>query len=118
MRRPRLRKLHYSARTLHDGTILAAFPMRKPSPHVIRRDHLRIDDDGVAKVFSGAGQELSDIENETRMRFQDIIANRLNTRRAIRDLLLPPIIGLQTEVAELRGEIAELKALLLEVSAV
>ncbi len=48
------------------------------------------------------------------MRFQDIIANRLNTRRAIRDLLLPAINEMQNELAELKAEMAELKAALRE----
>lgn len=105
MRRQRRRKLHYTASTLHDGTILAAYPIRKPTPHVIKRDRLRIDEDGVAVVFARAGQELSDVHNETRTRFQDIIATNLNTRRAIRELVLQPLAELRREVEMLRAEL-------------
>lgn len=109
MRRTRRRAMHYTAHMLHDGTVLAAYPIRKPSPHVIKRDHLRIDEDGVAFVFSGAGRELSDWHNESRMRFQDVIASNLNTRRALRDLILPPLHDLRSEVAALRAEVAALR---------
>lgn len=102
----------YSAVTLHDGTILAAYPMRRPSPRILKRDFMRIDEDGVMREFSSAGRELSDWHNETRMRFQDIIANRLNTRRALRELVLEPIAGLRSEVAALRTEIDRLTTML------
>jgi len=109
MRRTRRRALHYSAHTLYDETVLAAYPVRKPSPQRIKRDHLRIDADGVAIDFSGAGRELSDVHNDTRMRFQNIIATNLNTRRALRALVLPPLQELQAEVAALRAEVAALR---------
>jgi hypothetical protein len=48
------------------------------------------------------------------MRFQDIIANRLNTRRALRELVLAPLAELQAEVARLRLEVARLSESLAE----
>jgi len=101
--------MHYLASTLHDGTVLAAYPVRKPTPHVIKRDHLKIDEDGVAFVYSGAGRELSDVENQTRMRFQNIIATNLNTRRALRELVLPPFEEMRCEIATLRAELEDVK---------
>lgn len=114
MRRPRRRAMYYSASSLHDGTILAAHPMRKPAPRIMKRDGMRTDDDGVTQEFSRAGRELSDWNNETRMRFQDVVANRLNTRRAIRDLVLAPLAEMKTEMATLRMEIARLTQALAE----
>lgn len=114
MRSPRKRALHYSAISLHDGTILAAYPMRKPAPRIMKRDGMRTDADGVTRTFPGAGHELSDVRNESRMRFQDIIANRLNTRRALRELVVAPLAELQAEVARLRLEVARLSASLAE----
>jgi hypothetical protein len=46
------------------------------------------------------------------MRFQDIIANRLNTRRAVRELVLPPMAKMQDDIDALRGEVARLADLL------
>ena len=103
MRSPRKRALHYSAISLHDGTILAAYPMRKPAPRIMRRDGMRTDADGVTRTFPGAGHELSDVRNESRMRFQDIIANRLNTRRALRELVVAPLAELPRRVMQALG---------------
>ena len=87
MRRERLRPMHFSVHRLHDGTVLAAYPIRKPSKQELKRDHVRIDPDGVAREFADGGRNLSDVHNETRTRFQDIIAANMNTRRAIRELV-------------------------------
>jgi hypothetical protein len=112
MRRQRRRLMHYTGSTLHDGTVLAMYPIRKPTPHIIKRDNLSIDDDGVCREFAGAGRQLSDVHNETRMRFQDIIATRLNTRRAIRELVLPALLKLQTDMDEVRNQLADIQRLL------
>lgn len=113
MRRQRRRPMYYTAgRSLHDGTILAAYPVRKPLPKTIKREKIRSDEDGVCKEFAGAGKELSDVHNETRMRFQNIIATRLNTRRAIREMVLPCLIKLQSDVNEIRNQLDQLQNLL------
>ena len=64
--------MHYYAHCFHDGTVVAAYPIRKPIPKVIKQDRLRIDEDGVCREWAGAGKELSDVQNESRMRFQNI----------------------------------------------
>lgn len=110
MRRPRRRQMHYLASTLRDGTVLASHPIRKPAPKVMKRDHLRIDEDGVTIEHSSGGQELTHAEN--RFRFQDLIAARLNTRRAIRELVLPVFAELRREIKLLRAEVGQLKATL------
>jgi hypothetical protein len=106
--------MHYTASALYDGTVMAAYPMRKPTPHVIKRDRLRIDADGVAVEYSRGGEELADGRYEGRVRFQDIIASNLNTRRAIRELLLPVLADMRGEIASLRAEVADLKRSLAE----
>ena len=112
MRRHNRRPMHYTTHSLHDGTILAAYPVRKPPPKTIRRDKIRIDEDGVCHEYAGAGRELSDMQNETRMRFQNIIATRLNTRRAIREMILPCLAKLQCDVNEIRGRLDHIQGLL------
>jgi len=78
MRRQRRRRMHYRASSLFDGTVLAAYPIRKPTPKTIKRDKLRIDEEGVAIEWLGAGREVSNVQHENRFRFMNIIANRLN----------------------------------------
>lgn len=108
MRRPRKRALHYLASSLHDGTVLGACPIRKPATRIMKRDGMRTDADGITKELSRAGRELSDCRYEGRIRFQDIIANRLNTRRALREIVLVPLKKLHAEVVTLREEVARL----------
>ncbi|OHB80436.1 MAG: hypothetical protein A2Z25_01670 [Planctomycetes bacterium RBG_16_55_9] len=113
MRRQKRRPIHYAAaKSLHDGTILAAFPVRKPAPKTIKREKIRIDEDGVCHEYASAGKELSDVYNETRMRFQDIIATRLNTRRAIREMVLPCLVKLECDVNEIRAQLNRIQELL------
>ncbi len=111
MRRPRKKRrpMNYHVVSLYDGTITGAMPMRKPPPRIMKRDGLRVDDDGVTIESMGAGKELSSSKNETRFRFQNIIATNLNTRRAIRELVLPVLAEMREEIAALRAEVAELK---------
>ena len=99
------RPTYYTAHCLRDGTVIAAYPARKPSSRVLKRDGRRIDADNICQEFDTSGMELSDVRNEGRTRFQDIIANALNMRRAIRELVLPRLIALESEVAALRVEL-------------
>jgi hypothetical protein len=110
--RLRRRSMYYSASSLHDGTVLAAYPMRRPAPRILKRDGMRIDVDGVTSEWGDSGRDLSNWEVENRFRFQDIIANRLNTRRAIRELVLAPLTEMQCEISALREEVGRLTALL------
>ena len=105
MRRPRRRPVYYSATSLNDGTVLTAYPMRKPAPKVMKRDHLKIDMEGVCKEWLRPGWELSDVNYDTRFRFQNILATNLNTRRAIRELVLPVLTDIRQEIAGLRAQL-------------
>lgn len=87
-------------------------PIRKPTPKIIKRDKLKIDEDGVSCRWPGAGKELSDVSNETRMRFQDIIANRLNTRRALREIVCPYLIKLQKDMEEMHKKLDHIQQLI------
>lgn len=111
MPRPRRRPTYYTAITLHDGTVTAAFPIRRPSKQELKQDGRRIDADGVAKGHALGGRELGDARNEERFRFQDILATRLNTRRALRELVAPEIEELAQEVRGLRAQLDRVEAL-------
>jgi hypothetical protein len=112
MRRQKRRAMHYSAISLHDGTVTSARPVRKPTPKTIKQEKLRIDEDGVCREWSRAGKELSDVNNENRMRFQNIIATRLNTRRAIREMVCPYLLKLQKDVDHVRNQLDHIQRLL------
>lgn len=104
-RRIRRRPTYYHVSCLRDGTVLAAYPTRKPTPHMLKRDGQRIDEDNVCSEFDRSGSELRDVNNDTRTRFQDIVANALNVRRAIRQLVLPRLDEIESQLAALRAQI-------------
>ncbi len=118
MRRQKRRQIYYSAHSLHDGTVLAAFPVRKPVPKTIKREKLRIDEEGVCREWAGGGQELSDVYNEGRTRFQDIIATHLNTRRAIREIICPHLLKLQKDMDDVRNKLDSIQQLIKNQSGV
>ncbi|MFO0829678.1 MAG: hypothetical protein U0572_16175 [Phycisphaerales bacterium] len=109
MRRKRRRPVYYLATALNDGTVLAACPIRKPMQREMDRRGDRLDADGVAQESMRDGRELGNWDDPGRIRFLDIIANNLNTRRAIRALVVKPLKELAEEVARLRSEVAALE---------
>ena len=112
MRRQHRKSLHYDASSLFDGTVLAAYPVRKPTPHVMIRDNLRIDVEGVCREWMTAGKKYSDYRLENRFRFMDIMANRLNVRRAIREIALPELVAVREEIAALGAQLDRVEQLL------
>jgi hypothetical protein len=103
--------MYYYASRLNDGTVIATFPVRKPTPHVMKRDHLRIEEDGICEGGLRSGAELRDCNDDRRFRFQDIIANSLNARRAVRDIALPILKELREEVAAVRSQLDRIEKL-------
>lgn len=116
MPRNRRRPVYYTVSSLNDGTVLAARPVRKPTDRVMKRDGQKLDEDNVCRDFMGSYVGSFKGDDPGRFRFFDIMANRLNMRRAIRELALPEIQVLQAEVQGLREEVRALTATLSERS--
>ena len=116
MRRQKRRPMHYNAFSLYDGTVLASYPIRKPTPKAIKYDKLRIDEDGVSKEWLETGKEFFDRNNSIRTRFQDIVSIRLNTRRTIREIVLPELVGLREELQVLQNQMKRIEQLLTGIS--
>lgn len=112
MRRKRRKPIYFEASSLYDGTVLAAYPVRKPTAKMQKQGSFRLDADNIGSEFVGAGGELSRIEHDNRFRFQDIIANRLNVRRALRDLVLPRIESLEERLAGIESGLNRLEQIL------
>ena len=106
----RRRAIHYTVLSLHDGTVLGAFPVRKPSPRVLKRTHRKIDADCVCEEFSSAGGHLRNPDALGVTRMQDILANRLNARRTIRNLVLPRLELLEAAVTRLGAQLDRIEA--------
>lgn len=112
MGRQRRRPMYFTVHRLHDGTVLASYPIRKPSKQELKSERMRIDPDGVAREWADNGRNLSDVNNDTRTRFQDIIATNLNTRRAVRELVEPRLAETLEEIGKLRAQLDRIEALL------
>lgn len=110
MRRHKRKPVYYSASSMNDGTVMAAYPIRKIPERIMKRDGYALDEDGVCREFMGSYVKSFDMNDPGRLRFFDIFANRLNTRRAIREIAVPEIKALRQEVADLRKLVEELVA--------
>ena len=80
----------------------------------MKRDGQRLDEENVCQDFMGSRVGSFRYDDPGRLRFFDIMANRLNVRRAIRELVVPEITSLQAEVAGLREQVRELTATMAE----
>ena len=109
MRRKPRRPTYYTVSCLRDGTVVAAFPVRKPAPKILKRDKLRIDADNVCREYVRSGSEIGNAMYEGRIRFQDIISNMLNTRRAIREIVLPRLGDMETNLAALQSQLQRIE---------
>ena len=105
MRRERRRPMYFFTLALKDGTVLASWPERKPSSSGKGRYRPWIDDDNVCRESLTTGDNICDVHNEGRTRFQDIIATNLNTRRAIRTLVLPQLAEMRQELVKMRAQL-------------
>ena len=106
MPRERRRTVHYTVFMLRDGTVTSAMPVRKPAARTLKRDRIRVDPDGVITEYGSSGIQYSTTcPLGERPRFLDIFAVNLNTRRAIRALVLPELAGLREEVRALRSQL-------------
>ncbi|UCD52287.1 MAG: hypothetical protein JSW27_06545 [Phycisphaerales bacterium] len=113
MRRKRRKPMHYHASCLYDGTIVAAFPIRKPTPKKIKQDNIKVDEDGVCdRGWYSAGRQFSDVHVDNRFRFMDIMANRLNARRAMGEILMPHLLNLEEEMSTLHRQLDRIEELL------
>jgi hypothetical protein len=57
--------------------------------------------------FKGKG--YSDVNYENRFRFQNIMANRLNTRRVIRELVIPEFQKIHDEIIAVRQQLEKIQ---------
>jgi hypothetical protein len=84
-----------------DGSVIACGPERKPIARRIKEEGIHIDEDGVFREAHYSPTSWHAWKDEQRHEAVTILANRLNMRRAIRELVLT--------------ELKELKAVLLDV---
>ena len=87
----------------------SALPMRKPAKRIMKHDHMKLDADNVCKEHVSSGKELLMLPVEKRVRFLDIIATSLNTRRALRQIVLPRLAAIEGQLASIHAAITAMK---------
>jgi hypothetical protein len=97
----RRRPVHYTAFAFHDGAAVACSPHRKPSKKKLKEDGDRIDEDFVYREYYYTPQSVYEWSDELRVRFADLLANRLNMRRAVREIAVPHLEAIQTQLLAL-----------------
>lgn len=103
MAKPVKRPTYYTAICLRDGTILCALPTRKPIRRILKRDKQSIDVDNIIESWRTSGGEYRTIDMPRRERFMGIMTNSLNTRRNLRDLVLPTLDAIETRLSRIEA---------------
>jgi len=89
------RPFHFTSFSLPGGVSYAASPIRKPYTRKGKKALFTQDDpDLVSQEFESSLDEYEAYPAEAKQRFLPVLANRINTRRALRELVLPEIAAL------------------------
>jgi hypothetical protein len=90
-RKARRRPVPYVAHGFPDGAVIACCPTRKPSNRKVKEDGMHIDEDLVLREYNYTANDFGPWEDSQRIRTADLLANRLNMRRTVRELVLPAL---------------------------
>ncbi|TWT84751.1 hypothetical protein CA13_62310 [Planctomycetes bacterium CA13] len=93
-KKPRRRRIYYSAFTYSDGAAVSCVPWPQPTAKQIKDRDMYVDEDFLCREHRYKASDFVSLEPELAPRYSDILTNRLNTRRAIRELVLPEIAAL------------------------
>lgn len=111
MRRKKKRTaVHYVTFGFRDGAATACLPERKPSAKHLKESGERADPDFVFREHLYGPSDLRGWELPQRVRTCDILANRLNVRRAIRELVLPELQAIRSLLVELNERVGRIES--------
>ena len=108
-RKPRRRPVHYVTTNYRDGAVVACHPDRKPSDRKLKEDGLRVDADKVFREFTYGSGEFAQWEIDFRVRVSDLLANRMNMRRTVRELVLPELVSIQAALSDLGNRLSRIE---------
>jgi hypothetical protein len=111
-RRSRHRMVYSWTYGFHDGAVVGVFPDRKPTEKKLKDDGLKIDEDGVFRESFYDPTYWHKWEPEKRTKLGEVLANRMNTRRALRELVLPELNAMQESIDSLREQLDRVEKLL------
>lgn len=109
-RKPKRRMVCSFTYGFHDGSVIACGPETKPSERKIKEEGIYICPDGVMRehYYSPSTWPVGTSDKERR-NISLTLANRINTRRAIRELVLPELEAIQKSLEILHQKVNELR---------
>ncbi|MCU0980787.1 MAG: hypothetical protein MUF25_16680 [Pirellulaceae bacterium] len=108
-RKPRRRMVYSYTFGFQDGSVIACGPERKPFERRIKEEGIHIDEDGVFREALYSPTSWHSWNDEQRREAVTILANRLNMRRAIRDLVLPELKELKTVLLDIEKRLRQIE---------
>jgi hypothetical protein len=111
-RKVRRRPVHYLNFAYRDGAVVSSTPIRKPSKRKMKEDGLRVDDDLVCQEYLYGCDQFMDWEMDFRVRVSNLLANRMNMRRTVRELVMPELASIQATLADVVGRLSQIEAAL------
>ena len=110
MGRKRQRKeQHYLTIGYRDGAVTACLPKRKPSAKSLEFMGDVVDDDFVYREYHQSADEIFELPAEVSVRLVDVLANRINTRRAVRELVLPELKAIRESLETIHQRLDRLE---------
>lgn len=108
-RKTRRRIVHSTTFGFRDGSVVACGPEPKPSAKRIKEEGTYIDDDGVFRESYYGPNYWKTWDLKQREKAVTVLANRLNTRRAIRELVLPELASIQATLTDIQVRLNQLE---------
>ncbi len=104
-KKPRRRDVYFNALVFPDGSAFSCGPERKPSAKQMKEDGLFVDEDFVFKEIKYGSTEWHAWPDQHRRELGQIMAIRLNSRRAIRELVLPELMIIQESLSAIAARL-------------
>lgn len=114
-RKPQRRPVHYVTFSYRDGAVVSCHPTRKPTKKRLKSTGERIDEDLVCQEFLYGCDNFTEWPTENRVRTADLLANRLNMRRSLRELVLPELAALKASLVELDERLDRIETVLADL---
>ncbi len=102
-KKKRGRPVHYTTFTYVDGAAWTCTPTRKPKQAVAT------DADFVINELLCSAKEFHDESDAIRARISDILATRINARRAIREIAMPSLARIEVSLLALHERLERIE---------
>jgi hypothetical protein len=109
-RKKKRRPVHYITFGFPDGAAVACSPARKPSGRKIKDEGISIDVDCVIRDYRYSSKSFECADVSQRVRMSDLLSNRLNMRRTVRELVLPCLANIVATLRSIEERLERIEA--------